>query len=253
MKKIPKYIVYAGIAAAILLLIYALFQSTRETFTSVNPIPTAADIDTFKASWTKEHETGMKNKVSRLQIVATALKTAPESIKAVVKFARANVIPLLPYQLVKQFQQDDGDATELYMLGSMLPLGNWIFDPLSYAVKQQSSPPTLSAFIDMGVKIFIDNAPNKPEMNPKLQGLIDQMKKGETTIEYPDMGTLPNPGYWAYKYIYGEAKTLAKSGPASSASSAGGGISAGAGGGGGKCTPSVTPVPGGVSEIRCFN
>jgi len=115
-------------------------------------------------------------------------------------------------------------------------------------VKQQSSPPTLSAFIDMGVKIFIDNAPNKPEMNPKLQGLIDQMKKGETTIEHPDMGTIPNPGYWAYKYIYGDPKTPAKSGPASATSSSGSPAL-----GSSKCVSSIHSVPGGMTETRCFN
>jgi hypothetical protein len=255
-KKTWKYIFYAVIALVLLYVVF--FSSSRERFNSVNPIPTAADINTFKASWIKEDETGRKNNVSRLQIVATALKTAPESIKAVVRFARANVIPLLPYQLVKQFQQDDGDATELYMLGSMLPLGNWIFDPLSYAVKQQSSPPTLSAFIDMGVKIFIENAPNPPQMTPELQGVIDQMKKGETTIEYRDVGTIPNPGYWGYRYIYGDPK-VAPSGPAkpqaaSKTGKASSGGAAGAGGiGSGKCTPSFQQVPGGITETRCFN
>jgi hypothetical protein len=194
-KKTWKYIFYAVIA---LVLVYVIFfSSTRERFTSANPIPTAADINTLKASWEKEWQSRQNNKVSRLQVVATVLKTAPESIKAVVKFAHANVIPLLPYRLAKDMQQDDGDATDLYMLGSMLPLGDWVFNPLSYAVKQQSSPPTLSAFIDMGVKIFRENAPNPPQMTPELQGLIDQMKKGETTIEYGNVGTIPNPGYWA--------------------------------------------------------
>jgi hypothetical protein len=246
-KKTWKYIFYAVIA---LVLLYVIFGSTRERFTSVNPIPTAADIDTFKASWAKESEAGNKNKTPRPQIVATALKTAPESIKAVHKFAHANVIPLLSYQMVKQFQQDDGDMTDSYMLGSMLGLKDWILAPLSYAVKQQSSPPTLSSFIDMGVKIFIDNALNKPEMTPKLQAFIDQMKKGDTTIEHPDMGTIPNPGYWAYKYIYGDPKSSSSSSSSSSASSSktSGGI-----GGGGKCTPSILQIPGGVTETRCFS
>ena len=130
--------------------------------------------------------------------------------------------------------------------------------PLAYAVRQQSSAPTVPEFVDMVIKTLKDNSQPAPPADwpmgdPQTKGLIDQMKKGETTIQTPEGDTIPNPAYWLHKYIYGEAKTAAKSGPASATSSACKGISAGAGGGGGKCTPSVTPVPGGVSEIRCFN
>ena len=130
--------------------------------------------------------------------------------------------------------------------------------PLSYAVKQQSSAPTIPDFIDMVIKTLKDNSQPAPAADwplgdARMKRMIDEMKKGQTTIQTPEGDTIPNPGYWGHKYIYGDAKTPAKSGPASAGSTGGGGISAGAGGGGGMCTPSVTPVPGGVSEIRCFN
>ena len=256
MKKIPKYIVYAGIAAAILLLVYALFQSTRETFTSVNPLPTQADYAALKPAFEKANKEFEGKPQSEGKRAAAALKLLPESFKAMSRFSRANIIPLLPYRFVKMSTYPDGsDNYDFMMIFFVEIYKDLLVLPLAYAVKQQSSPPTLSAFIDMVVKIVKDNAPgNQPlQINAEQQGLIDQAKKGETTMQMPNGDTYPNPGYWAYKYIYGDAKTLAKSGPASATSSAGGGISAGAGGGGGKCAPSVTPVPGGVSEIRCFN
>ena len=255
MKKIPKYIVYAGIAAAILLLVYALFQSTRETFTSVNPLPSEAELDALEATFIKGRTDADKNNIKYTQVGTNILQAAPQSVKSVVKFLKANVIPLLPYSMAKQAQTPDGDITDLIILVYLTAANKPFIAPLGYAVRQQSSAPTLPEFVDMSVKILKENSrPPLPADWPKgtqQQFVIDDMKKGGTTVEVPQ--TIPNPAYWLHKYIYGEAKTLAKSGPASSASSAGGGISAGAGGGGGKCTPSVTPVPGGVSEIRCFN
>jgi hypothetical protein len=238
-KKTWKYIFYAVLALVLLYIVF--FSSTREHFTSVNPIPTAADLNALKVSSDKEWSAGQKNKSSRIQITANILKTAPDSVKAVVKFIHANVIPLLPYRLAKDMQQDDGDVTDMYILMMMPFYKDWILDPLAYAVKQQSSPPTLPAFVDMVYKIFIDNAPNKPQMTPEMQGFIDQMKKGQTTVEYRDIGTIPNPGYWGYKYIYGEPK-------AGSSGSGPGGI----GGTTGKCTPSVQKINGGVIETKCF-
>jgi hypothetical protein len=126
--------------------------------------------------------------------------------------------------------------------------------PLAYAVRQQSSAPTIPAFVDMAIKTLKDNGTPPPPADwpmgdPRMKAFVDQMKKGETTVQTPEGDTFPNPAYWGHKYIYGDAKMPAKSGPAS-ASSAGGGIGST---GGAKCTPSVTQVPGGVSEIRCFN
>jgi hypothetical protein len=254
MKKIPKYIVYAGIAAAILLLVYALFQSTRETFTSVNPIPSEAELSALEATFKKAQEDANKNNIPYTQVATNVLQSAPSSVKAVNKFIKANIIPLLPYRVVKQSQTPQGDLTDFFILLYMTHLNKALITPLAYAVRQQSSAPTIPAFVDMVIKTLKDNGPQPPQQIDSLQQkLIDEAKKGETTIQTPEGETFPNPAYWAYKYIYGDVKTPAKSGPASATSSAGGGISAGAGGGGGKCSPSVTPVPGGVSEIRCFN
>jgi hypothetical protein len=255
MKKIPKYIVYAGIAAAILLLVYALFQSTRETFTSVNPIPSDAEMTALQASFDRAMQDGGKNNIPLPQRGTNVLQAAPQSVKAVAKFLKANVLPLLPYSMAKGAQTPDGDITDYMIVLIMLMANKSFIAPLGYAVRQQSSAPTLPEFVDMSVKIFKENSsPPPPADWPKgtqQQFVIDDMKKGGTTVEAPQ--TIPNPAYWLHKYIYGDAKMPATSGPASATSSAGKGISAGAGGGGGKCSPSVTPVPGGVSEIRCFN
>jgi hypothetical protein len=255
MKKIPKYIVYAGIAAAILLLVYALFQSTRETFTSVNPIPSDAELTALEATFIKARADADKNNIKYAQVGINVLQSAPQSVKSVAKFLKANVLPLLPYSMAKQAQTPDGDITDLIIVYYLTMANKAFIAPLGYAVRQQSSAPTLPEFVDMSVNILKENSrPPLPADWPKgtqEQFVIADMKKGETTVQAPQ--TIPNPAYWLHKYIYGDVKMPAKSGPASATSSAGGGISPGAGGGGGKCSPSVTPVPGGVSEIRCFN
>jgi hypothetical protein len=253
MKKISKYIVYAAVAAAILLLVYALFQSTRETFASANPIPSEAELTGLEATFKKAQEDANKNNIPYTQVATNVLQGAPSSVKAVNKFIKANILPLLPYRVVKQSQTPQGDLTDFFILLYMTHLNKALITPLAYAVRQQSSAPTIPAFMDMVIKTFKDNGPQPPQQIDSLQQkLIDEAKKGETTIQTPEGETFPNPAYWGHKYIYGDAKTPAKSGPASagSASSAGGGIGST---GGAKCTPSVTQVPGGVSEIRCFN
>jgi hypothetical protein len=122
--------------------------------------------------------------------------------------------------------------------------------PLAYAVKQQSSPPTMTAFVDMMVKIVKDNAPNQVNIDSQQQALIDQAKKGETTMTMPNGETYPNPAYWFYIYIYGQPKTAS---PPSTMPSGSAKKSSGGSIGGGKCTPSVVQIPGGVTETRCFN
>jgi len=251
MKKIPKYIVYTGIAAAILLLVYVLFQSTREGFTSVNPLPSEAEMDTLKASFDKAQAEANKNNIPYTQMGTNVLQAAPQSVKAVAKFLKSNVIPLLPYKMAKSAQTPQGDLTDFFIVLIMVQLSKPLIAPLAYAVRQQSAAPTLPAFVDMGIKIVKENGTPPPPADwpdPRTKELIDQAKKGETTIQTPEGDTVPNPAYWAYKYIYGDAKTPAKSGPASSSSSSGSGSI-----GSSKCVPSVTQVPGGVSEVRCFN
>jgi hypothetical protein len=130
--------------------------------------------------------------------------------------------------------------------------------PFAYSVNQQSSPPTLSAFIDMAINVFKENAnapAGWPDSDSGIKGLIDQAKKGEPTIQNLDGNTIPNPGYWAYKYIYGDPKAAPSGPPAASSSSTSSKTSSGSigGGGGGKCTPSLQQVPGGITETRCFN
>jgi hypothetical protein len=250
-KKTWKYIFYAVIA---LVLLYVIFGSTRERFTSVNPLPTQADFTALEAVAKRAEEKRVDGKQqSWPQLGAEILKTAPESIKSAAKFSRANIIPLLPYNVVKQSTQPDGDTFDFFLILFTRMYKDILVLPLAYAVKQQSSPPTLPAFIDMVVKIVKDNAPgNQPlQINAEQQGLIDQAKKGETTMQMPNGDTYPNPGYWLYKYIYGDPKA-APSGPpaASSTTKTGGGGSIG---GGGKCTPSLQQVPGGITETRCFN
>lgn len=251
MKKIWKYVLYA---AVILFVLYIVFRSTRERFASVNPLPTAADLAAVEAALKREGEKREGGKQpSWSKMAAGVLKTAPESIKAAIKFSRANIIPLLPYNAVKANTNDDGSDNFDYWTLVFIPMYKDIMIlPLAYAVKQQSSPPTLSAFIDMAVKTFRDNAPQaQPPLDPQQVALIDQMKKGETTIQMPDGSTLPNPGYWGYKYIYGEPKS--GSSGSSTSTSTPSKASSGSIGGGGKCTPSVLQIPGGVTETRCFS
>jgi len=251
MKKIPKYIVYAGIAAAILLVVYALFQSTRETFASANPIPSEAELTGLEATFKKAQEDANKNNIPFTQMGTNVLQSAPSSVKAVNKFIKANIIPLLPYKMAKSAQTPQGDLTDFFIVLIMVQLSKPLIAPIAYAVRQQSTAPTLPAFVDMAIKTVKENGTPPPPADwpdPRTKELIDQAKKGETTIQTPEGDTVPNPAYWAYKYIYGDAKTPAKSGPASSSSSSGSGSI-----GSSKCVPSVTQVPGGVSEIRCFN
>jgi hypothetical protein len=238
-KKTWKYIFYAVLA---LVLLYVVFGSTRERFTSVNPLPTAADLSAVEAALKREGEKTEDGKQpSWPQIAAAVLKTAPESIKAALRFSRENIIPLLPYNVVKSNTNPDGsDNFDFWTLMSMRSYKDIMILPIAYAVKQQSSPPTLPAFIDMAVKVFKDNTnPGAAWPDKQTQTIIDEMKKGEPTIQPPGQGdTLPNPGYWAYKYIYGDPK----------AAPPGGGI----GGTTGKCTPSVQKIAGGVIETKCF-
>jgi hypothetical protein len=251
-KKTWKYIFYAVIA---MVLLYVIFGSTRERFTSVNPIPTAADFAALKASFDKEQkEPYAAQSGGSIKLAAKVLKTAPESIKAVIRFSRANIIPLLPYNVVKNETGPDGSDGFDYITLAIMPMyKDFLILPLAYTVKQQSSPPTLSAFVDMVVKIAKDNAPgNQPlQINAVQQGLIDQAKNGETTIQMPNGDTYPNPGYWAYKYVYGDQKSPSSSTTSSTSTSSK--TSSGSIGGGGKCTPSVLQIPGGVTETRCFS
>jgi hypothetical protein len=248
MKKIWKYIFYAVIA---LVLLYVIFGSTRERFTSVNPLPTAADIDALSALLKAGDQDAVKNKTPPPQIAANIVKKAPESIKSIIKFSRANFIPLLPYQVVKANTTPDGDLLDYWTLVFIPMLKDSLILPLAYSVKQQSSPPTLSAFIDMAVKTFRDNGPGgSGPLEPEQLKLIEDAKKGETTIQFPDGNTFPNPGYWMYKYIYGEPKSASSTPTSTSSRTSSGSIG---GGGGGKCTPSVLQIPGGVTETRCFS
>lgn len=255
-KKTWKYIFYAVLALVLLYVVF--FSSTRERFASVNPLPTAADLAAVEAALKREGEKREGGKQPSLsQMAAGVLKTAPESIKAAIKFSRANIIPLLSYNAVKSNTNPDGSDNFDYWTLVFIPMYKDVMIlPLAYAVKQQSSPPTLSAFIDMAVKIFRDNAPQaQPPLDPQQIAVIDEMKKGEPTITPPGQNeTFPNPGYWGYKYIYGDPK-VAPPPPASKSTSTSSKTSSGSigGGGGGKCTPSVLQIPGGVTETRCFS
>jgi len=249
MKKIPKYIVYAAIAAGILVLVYVLFQSTRETFTSVNPLPSEAEMTALEATFNKAQADASKNNIKYPQVGTNVLQAAPQSVKALAKFIKANVIPLLSYRMTKSAQTPDGDATDFYILLFMLMATKPLIAPLAYTIRQQSAAPTLPAFVDMAIKILKDNArPPPPADWPmgdlRMKELIDQMKKGETTVQTPDE-TIPNPAYWGYKYIYGEPKAPAATSAASSSGSPALGSS--------KCVPSVHSIPGGMTETRCFN
>jgi len=205
MKKIWKYIFYAVL---VLVILYIVFRSTRERFASVNPIPTAADFTELETVVKRAGDKRVDGKQqSWPQMGAEILKTAPASIKSVAKFSRTNIIPLLPYKVVKANTQPDGDTFDFLLILFTQMYKDILILPLAYAVKQQSSPPTLSAFVDMVVKIAKDNAPQPINIDSQQQGIIDQMKKGETTISMPDGETFPNPGYWMYKYIYGEPKS----------------------------------------------
>jgi hypothetical protein len=251
MKKIPKYIFYAVGAAAILLVLYVLFQSTRETFTSVNPIPSEAELTALQASFDRAWKDSNKNNITVPQIGTNILQAAPQSVKAVVKFLKANVIPLLPYKIAKQAQTPQGDVTDFNIVLFMIHLTNPLIAPLAYAVRQQSAAPTLPAFVDMAVKIVKDNgAPPPPagwpDSDSRIKELIDQAKKGETTIQTPEGETIPNAAYWGYKYIYGEPKATKTGSPAKGSS---GSTTLGSS----KCIPSIHGIPGGMTETRCFN
>jgi len=250
MKKIPKYIVYAGIAAAILLLVYALFQSTREGFTTANPLPSEAELDALEASFTKAQAEASKNNIKFPQMATNVLQAAPQSVKAVDKFLKANVIPLLPYRMAKGAQTPDGDQTDYFIVIFMIMSKKSLIAPLAYAVRQQSAAPTLPAFVDMVVKTVKENGTPPPPADwpdATTRGLIDQAKKGETTLQMPNGDTFPNPAYWGYKYIYGEPKAAGSA--ASSAASSSGSPALGSS----KCVPSVHSIPGGMTETRCFN
>ena len=183
------------------------------------------------------------------------LQSAPQSVKAVAKYVRANVVPLLPYSMMKNSQTPDGDTIDYYMMLFMPMYKDPLLAPLGYTVNQQSSPPTLPAFVDMVIKIFRDNAKPTPPANwpdPETQRVIDLMKKGETTIQLAT-DTFPNIAYWGYKYIYGDPKAASSSTVVSGGASSAGGRSPGGISGGGKCSPSLQQIPGGVTETRCFN
>lgn len=250
-KKTWKYIFYAVIALVLLYVVF--FSSTRERFTSVNPLPTEADFAALQAAAKRiEGKTVEGKQQSWPQMGAEILKTAPASIKSAAKFSRANIIPLLPYRVVKANTEADGDSFDFWLLMFLPAYKDMLILPLAYAVKQQSSPPTLSAFVDMVVKIAKDNAPNPINIGPQEQTVINEMKKGETTITPPGQGdTFPNPAYWGYIYIYGQPKTASQ--PSTMPSGSAKKSSGGSIGGGGKCTPSVLQIPGGVTETRCFN
>jgi uncharacterized membrane protein YgcG len=199
------------------------------------------------------------------QLASNVLQSAPQSIKSVIKFAHANVIPLLSYQDAKRNQTPEGDTTDYWILAIMPQYKDVFILPFAYAVKQQSSPPTLSSFIDMVIKIFKENAnapAGWPDSDSGIKGLIDQAKKGEPTIQNLDGNTIPNAGYWGYRYVYGEPKATPAAQDSSSSSSSskkvgaisgGSGGSIGGGGGGAKCNPSLRQIPGGITETRCFN
>lgn len=252
-KKTWKYIFYAVIA---LVLLYVIFGSTRERFTSVNPLPTAADFAALKPAFDKVNKQFEGQQQVEGKVATAALKTLPESFKAMSRFVRANVVPLLPYKMVKASTKPDGsDVYDFYLLFFVEIYKDILILPLAYAVKQQSSPPTMTAFVDMMVKIFNDNAPQPINIDAPMQKLIDEIKKGETTFQFHTGDTMPNPGYWLYKYIYGDPKAAPSGPPAASSSSTSSKTSSGSigGGGGGKCTPSLQQVPGGITETRCFN
>lgn len=248
MKKIPKYIFYAVGAAAILLVLYVLFQSTRETFTSVNPIPSDAEMTALQASFDRAMQDGAKNNIPLPQRGTNTLQSAPQSVKAVAKFLKANVLPLLPYSMAKAAQTPDGDITDYMIVYIMLYANKPFIAPLAYDVRQQSRAPTLPEFVDMSVKILKDNSqPALPADWPKgtqEQFVIADMKKGETTVQAPQ--TIPNPAYWTYKYIYGEPKATKTGSPAKGSS---GSPTLGSS----KCIPSIHGIPGGMTETRCFN
>jgi hypothetical protein len=221
----------------------------------VNPLPTAADFAALKPAFDKANKEFEGQPRAEGKIAAAALKTLPESFKAMSRFVRANVIPLIPYRLVKMSTYPDGsDNYDFMMLFFVEIYKDNLVLPLAYTIKQQSSPPTLPAFIDMVLKVLKDSNPNI-KIDASQQKVIDDMKKGEPTIQMPDGDTYPNPGYWAYKYIYGDPKAAPSGPPAASSSSTSSKTSSGSigGGGGGKCTPSLQQVPGGITETRCFN
>lgn len=243
-KKTWKYIFYAVISLVLLYVVF--FSSTRERFASVNPLPTEADFTALEVAARRTEGKQLSFATQGPEI----LKTAPASIKSLAKFSRTNIIPLLPYKAVKQMTQPEGDTFDFWVILITRMYKDILVLPLAYAVKQQSSPPTMTAFVDMVVKIAKDNAPNPINIDSKQQALINDMKKGETTIQ-AEGDTYPNPAYWLYIYIYGQPKTASP--PSTMPSGSAKKSSGGSIGGGGKCTPSVLQIPGGVTETRCFN
>jgi hypothetical protein len=177
-KKNWKYIFYAVVA---LVLLYIVFGSMRETFASVNPLPTAADYAALKPAFEKANKEFEGQPRAEGKVAAAALRILPESFKALSRFVRANIVPLLPYSVVKANTGDDGSDDFDFLL---LYFGKSYKDifvlPFAYAVKQQTSPPTLSAFIDMGVKTYKDNVNLRPGdtwPDPETQKIINEMKK----------------------------------------------------------------------------
>jgi hypothetical protein len=243
-KKTWKYIFYAVIG---LIVIYVLFQSTRERFTSVNPLPTVEDFAALESVINKETEEARKTQLSEPKLGAAILKSAPESFKAIVRFSRANIIPLLPYSIMTANTRPDGDMFDFYILIFTGHSKDLIVLPLAYAVKQQTSPPTLPAFIDMVIKVMKDSNP-RMQIDAETQKIIDEMKKGEPTFSLQGTDTFPNPGYWAYKYIYGEPNAAPSASASASTSTSSGGVGSPT-----KCTPSIRQIPGGITEVRCFN
>jgi hypothetical protein len=252
-KKTWKYIFYAVIALVLLYVIF--FSSTREHFKSLNPIPTGPDLDALTASFQRAEAERSKNKTTVPQMGTSVLQSAPQSVKAVAKYIRANVVPLLPYSMAKNAQTPDGDMIDYYIVLLMPMYKDMLIAPLAYSVNQQAAAPTLPAFIDMVVKIIKENGKPPPPASwpdPETQRVIDLMKRGETTIQLAN-DTFPNPGYWGYKYIYGDPKGASSSTVVSGGTPRGGGGSPGGISGGGRCTPSLQQIPGGVTETRCFN
>lgn len=243
-KNIWKYVFYTCVG---LLILYFLFSSTREHFTAVNPLPTVEEFDALSKIFKEIERDKTTYKNDAVKIGASVLARGPKSFQIMAKYIKENVIPLLSYQASKNLETSSGNMTDYYFVW-LIPTYKDILLPIFYDVKRQSSPPTLSEFIDTTVKTVRSNTGpqqdrSKP-LDPKVIALIEQAKKGSTTIE--DNGqTMPNPGYWMYKYIYGD-KTPSGSSKSNTASTSGS-I------GGSKCVPSIHGVPGGMTETRCFN
>lgn len=243
-KNLWKYLFYASVG---LLILYFLFSSTREHFTSVNPLPTAEEFDALNKIFEEIERDKITYKNDGVKIAQAVLARAPKSFQIMAKYIKENVIPLLSYQASKNLESPSGNMTDYYFVW-LVPSYKNLLLPIFYDVKRQSSPPTLSEFIDATAKTVKNNElpqenRSKP-FDPNIVALIEQAKKGSTTIEY-NGETMPNPGYWMYKYIYGN-RTPSGSSKSNTASTSGSV-------GGSKCVPSIHGIPGGVNETRCFN